>query len=303
LLNASSKQEGIAFSRKRASGWTVPEVVPIPGLNPGGFKGFFMASNYQSLLISMTTPDALGDEDLYVSVKQPNGKWSKPKNLGTSINTSGFEISPFLAADNKTLYFSSNGHQGYGGADVYISQRLYDSWDVWTKPVNLGQPINSPGFDAYFSIYDSVAYVSSNRAGGLCDIYKVSLDGGQTRTGGSRVAANQILTDTDIITLFGFIFDPLIEFEKASGELSAKDKELLWFIADKLSKRTDVGIGISHQSDSNSFRREKVQSIVEYLAELDFPADRFVSDWPTSQTPGMKSDNKKGVQLIFFKLK
>ena len=303
LLNASSKQEGIAFSRKLSSGWTVPEVVPIPGLVPGGFKGFFMSSNYQYLLISMSAPGNLGNEDLYVSTKQPNGKWSKPQNLGASINSSGFEISPFLANDNKTLYFSSDGQKGYGGADVYVSERLYDSWDVWTKPVNLGKPINSQGFDAYFSIYDSVAYLSSNREGGLCDIYKVNLSGSPTQRERASDRADQILTDSEILALFGFIFDPLIEFEKSSGELSAKDKELLWFIAEKLSKRVDVQIGLSHRSDTNSFRRRKIQVITEYLATLNFPMDRVDNDWLTSQAPVIKSDNKEGVQLIFFKLK
>ena len=81
--------------------------------------------------------------DIYVSLKTDKG-WSRPINLGPTINTKYVDRSPFLHHDMKTLYFSSDGHGGLGNLDVYVSMRLADScWDCWSEPVNLGKEINN----------------------------------------------------------------------------------------------------------------------------------------------------------------
>lgn len=81
--------------------------------------------------------------DIYVSLKTDKG-WSRPINLGPTINTMYVERSPYLHHDMKTLYFSSDGHGGLGNLDVFVSTRLADTcWDCWSEPVNLGKEINS----------------------------------------------------------------------------------------------------------------------------------------------------------------
>lgn len=81
--------------------------------------------------------------DIYVSLKTDKG-WSKPINLGPTINTMYVERSPFLHHDMKTLYFSSDGHGGLGNLDVFVSTRLADTcWDCWSEPINLGKEINT----------------------------------------------------------------------------------------------------------------------------------------------------------------
>ena len=294
LLNGYGRKNGIAFSRKLDGRWTKPEIVPIPGLSEYGFKGFFMSPDFKYLLISMNSSDSYGEEDLYVSVRQSNGKWASPINLGASINTVGFEISPFLSADGKTLFFASNGHGGFGESDIFRTQRLYDSWDVWSQPENLGGGINSPAFDAYFSFYDSVAFFSSNRDGGLSDIFKAVL---VAKRSGVNTIANQILSDSEIVANFGFIFDPLIEFESNGLTLSAKDRELLWFIADKLNKRSDVHIALYQPKLRNDKKR---QLIVDYLGALNFPTEKITIDLGDWKPDGKVIGDDK-VQLIFFK--
>ncbi|MBO7125752.1 MAG: OmpA family protein, partial [Bacteroidales bacterium] len=81
--------------------------------------------------------------DIYVSLKTDKG-WSKPINLGPTINTIYTDRSPYLHHDMKTLYFSSDGHGGLGNLDVFVSTRLADTcWDCWSEPINLGKEINS----------------------------------------------------------------------------------------------------------------------------------------------------------------
>jgi hypothetical protein len=89
-----------------------------------------------------------GGRDLYRVVKLPNGKWSKPWNLGPQINTAQDEDAPFLHVDGKSLYFSSKGHETMGEYDVFETKITSDG--KFTKPENLGYPINTVGDDIFF---------------------------------------------------------------------------------------------------------------------------------------------------------
>ncbi len=122
-------------------------------------------------------PKKEDDGDLYVCLKE-HVKWSAPRNLGKSINTPGEETSPFLSADGKTLYFSTNGRPGYGDQDIFVSQRQSEGWTDWSKPVNLGAGINSPYFDAYYTMPASGEYayfVSYDKGFGKADIFRIKL--------------------------------------------------------------------------------------------------------------------------------
>lgn len=139
---------------------------------------FSMSSDEQFLVMGLVRKETYGDKDLYVSFRTGENAYSKPVNLGPVINTAGNEGSPFLAADNKTLYFNSNGHPGYGDMDIFMTTRLDDTWTNWSEPVNLGPHINSPQFDGYISIPASGEYAyfsSAKNSMGLDDLFKIRL--------------------------------------------------------------------------------------------------------------------------------
>lgn len=163
-------EKGIAISRTKGSGWTTPEQIVVPGLDiEGDFYGFHISEDENVMFISYLGPGSVGEEDLYVSLKSESG-WSTPMNLGTTINTAGFEMSPFLSINQDTLFFSSNGHGGVGDADIFYSVKK-GSWTDWSKPVNIGPKINTSKFDAFFSYSGNQVYWASNRDGELSDIY------------------------------------------------------------------------------------------------------------------------------------
>ncbi|MCB0402183.1 MAG: PD40 domain-containing protein [Flavobacteriales bacterium] len=119
-----------------------------------------------------TKKDGKGGKDIYTSTLDDSGKWTPAVNLGDVINTEFDEDSPFITADGKTLYFSSKGHTGIGGYDIFKSELVNGSWST---PENVGLPINSPVDDIYY-IYDPEGqngYFSSNRNGGVggMDLY------------------------------------------------------------------------------------------------------------------------------------
>ncbi|MCE2711216.1 MAG: SprB repeat-containing protein [Cryomorphaceae bacterium] len=167
--------KGLAVSAADGADWGKPVEIVIPTLDiEGDFYGFHVNRSEDIILISYAGPNSVGLEDLYVSKKQ-GGTWSAPINMGNVLNTASFEISPFLNKTSDTLFFSSEGHGGMGGADIFYSVRLDDSWTNWSKPVNLGNKINSPKFDAYFSYTTNQIYWSSNRDGERSDIYMATV--------------------------------------------------------------------------------------------------------------------------------
>jgi outer membrane protein OmpA-like peptidoglycan-associated protein len=164
-------KKGISYAKKKGDSWGTPKEITIPGLDiEGDFYGFHVNRNGDVIIISYAGPETLGEEDLYISIKEGE-KWSKPMHLGAQVNSSGFEISPFLSENNDTLYFSTNGRGGEGDADIFYSIKTSDSWSEWSSPVNIGSQINSSKFDAYFTISDGFFYWSSNRDSERSDIY------------------------------------------------------------------------------------------------------------------------------------
>ena len=116
----------------------------------------------KTLFFASNRPGGFGGMDIYMSKKIKKGSWGKPENLGNVINTEFDDEGPFIDADGQTLYFSSKGHKGMGGFDIYKS--LYDDVNhKWSEPSNLGLPINSPDDDIYFVVpgEDEVAYYAT----------------------------------------------------------------------------------------------------------------------------------------------
>jgi outer membrane protein OmpA-like peptidoglycan-associated protein/tetratricopeptide (TPR) repeat protein len=127
--------------------------VTHPSLSPDGSLIYF----------SSDMPGGFGASDIWYCTWE-NDKWSAPINLGDQINTFGNEVFPFIMNDS-TLYFASNGLQGYGGLDIFLSEKKDG---IWQTPKNLKKPINS-SYDDFSLIMDSTnqhGYFSSNRPGG-----------------------------------------------------------------------------------------------------------------------------------------
>lgn len=177
--NYEKVKQDISISRKTGTGWSFPKALKINDFyNDNEFSCYHMNTEGNVILMAIERPDALGDMDIYVSFLQSNKVWTAPKNIGSTINTAATEGSIFLAADNKTIYFASNGHSGYGGYDMFMSRRLDDTWTNWSPPVNLGSKINSAGHDYYYTIPASGDYAyfsSTNNSYGKADLYRIPL--------------------------------------------------------------------------------------------------------------------------------
>lgn len=161
------------------STWSKPE--PIPGnINSSASEtSLSITKDGNRLYFASNRQGGAGGFDLYTATKDKNGKWSAAKNLGKGLNTQYDEESPFIAADGKTLYFSSRGHEGMGGYDIFKST-LDEKTQKWSKPENLGYPINTVDDDIYYVLAEDgiTAYYSSvkDNGEGEKDIFKIILD-------------------------------------------------------------------------------------------------------------------------------
>lgn len=180
--NAHGKDR-LYLSQRGAQGWGQPQEIKVRDYyNLSDFNSFHMGVDGRTILLAIERNDSYGFKDLHVSFLTPQGEWTAPMNLGPNVNSAGDEITPFLAADGKTLYFATNGRSGYGNSDIFVTRRLDDTWKRWTEPENLGPMVNSSDWDAYYTVPASgeFAYFSSYRSSlGEADIFRIPLEPGQ----------------------------------------------------------------------------------------------------------------------------
>jgi outer membrane protein OmpA-like peptidoglycan-associated protein len=153
-------EKGISIARRNGNVWGFPEKVNIQNYyNDNIYGEYCLSVSGKYLVMTVQRKDGYGSKDIHISMLQPDGSFSEPKNIGSVINTPDSEASPFLAADEKTLYFSTAGHPGFGKNDVFMTKRLDDTWMNWSVPENLGPDLNSPNWDAYYTFTTNGEYV------------------------------------------------------------------------------------------------------------------------------------------------
>ncbi|MFL5740675.1 MAG: OmpA family protein [Flavisolibacter sp.] len=173
---------GVSMSYWTRRGWSPPQALRIKNYEKydrGRQNGASMGNDGQTLLLYMSEDPGSTSNDIYVCFLQPDGTWSEPKSLGKKINLPKYnEMTPYLAADGETLYFSSDRPGGIGDNDIWMAKRLDKTWQKWSDPVNLGSPINTPDWDAFFTMDAGGEYaymVSSQNSFGLSDIVRIKL--------------------------------------------------------------------------------------------------------------------------------
>ena len=154
-------KKGISFTEKTDEGWSFPKEVPVENYYNLSPYGEFTLSNSGNVIIAaMQRDDAIGNKDIYVIQKVNDSLWAEPQHLGRTLNTVDSEMSPFLASDDRTLYFATAGFPGYGSKDIFMTKRIGEGWLEWSEPVNLGSQLNTPQWNAYYSVpADGSAYI------------------------------------------------------------------------------------------------------------------------------------------------
>jgi len=191
--------------------WTAPKALEIKYFqNKSANNGNALSDDGKILILSMESFKTIGAEDLYVSFWQESeNAWSEPKNMGANINTPLQELTPFLAADNKTLFFSTNGRGGRGSRDIFVSQRLDESWSNWSIPKNLGASVNTEGAEMGYRYYPELelaVYTSTKNSDGYGDIQFIQVIAEDLNI----LLEEEIVVPTEV--------EPAVEEEEIAGE-------------------------------------------------------------------------------------
>ena len=168
----------IYFSEKNNGIWSEPKNLGQTVNSSAWDSQPSISSDGKTLYFSSTRKGGFGSSDIWKTMLSPSGNWRKPINLGNLINTKKTEMAPFIHADNLSLFFSSKGHRGIGGSDLFLSK--FDNKNhKWSQPKNLGFPINTTAdeINIFVDASGQKAYLSSDKAYGMGkqDIYSFDL--------------------------------------------------------------------------------------------------------------------------------
>ena len=153
------------------------EEVEIPYFkNEAPIQSGCLSKDGRYMILSLESNNTYGVEDLYIVKKKIDGTWDRAQNLGYQLNTEFQEVTPFLAEDNRTLFFATNGRGGQGSFDLFYTVRQDESWRNWSEPVNLGLQINTLGAETSFGYLDGTEwayYVSAQDSDSYGDIMRI----------------------------------------------------------------------------------------------------------------------------------
>ncbi len=257
----------MCFSQRGPYGWTEPR--PLPSyLQLGNWQADAQISADGSVLLFAANYPAEGEEraslNIFVSERDKQGRWGKPYSIGSVINTSGMERSPFLHPDMKTLYFSSDKEGTIGDLDVWVTRRLSDTcWTCWSEPENLGAQINTTGRDCWYKIStDGKTAYYAQKNGRRHDIYSITLPEDKRPEPITVLAANEAVAINNLL------------FETASDVIMPSSlpelKRIATFIATygykvRLAGHTDnVGQPEANKSLSQARAEAVKRQLVEY---------------------------------------
>ena len=158
--NAKYSQVYLFSATKNGDSWGTPSSLPF---NDKSFSNSnpSLSRDGKTLYFSSNRSGSVGGTDIWKVAVNADGTYGEPQNLGNKVNTEGNESFPFIADDNKTLYFASSGKQGFGGLDVYQIDLTNG------EATNLGKPVNTEKDDFAFTFNESkkIGFLSTNRSG------------------------------------------------------------------------------------------------------------------------------------------
>jgi OmpA-OmpF porin, OOP family len=225
------KHKGFSFCTKSKDGWSnfVGQNVPqYKEMNQGKKVSSSMSNDGKYIFMSFSEVKDGEIQSIYYSKHIKNNNWTKPKLLSKQFTHEKYSfIYPFLASDGVSLYFSTDKPGGKGSFDIWLSKRLDDSYEKWSEPVNLAAPINTPNWDAAFTLdaTGEYAYMSSSyKSLGKSDIVRIKM--------------NEEEKPQPVVIIYGNVYNA-----KTKEPISA---ELLY---ETLPDNTNVGNAISNPND------------------------------------------------------
>ena len=303
--------KGFSISEKQPDGgWSFPEPLEIEDYyNDTSIAMMAISGDETRMILAVQRKDSKGQHDLYLSRSLGGLKWSKPEPI-VELNTPMDEIAPFLAFDDHTLYFSTNGRGGFGGYDIFICRRLDSTWMHWSEPRNLGEPVNTASFDAYFTLgakadtaYFSSSHETSSRGYGKSDIWKLGLKpemmpGFNLPKGGFSPDLTAKDVEGSLLRLDNVLFDV------GKSTIKPQSKESLLNVASVMKKLPTIRIEVQGHTDADGnpdrnmqLSQARAESVCKFLEEQGIATNRLTAHGYGQTRPIAPNDTQAGKAL------
>ena len=305
-------EKGFSVSIKQPDGsWGFPEPLDIDDYyNDTSIAMMTISSDEKIMILSVQRKDSKGQHDFYLSHNLGGLHWSKPEHIA-QLSTPLDEISPFIAYDDHTLYFSSNGRGGYGGYDIFVTRRLDSTWMHWSTPTNMGPPISTPSFDAYFTMgargdtaYFSSADESTEQGYGKSDIWKLGLRAEQ-RPGFNMPNGEAFNPNLSAKDLQGSLFrlDNVL-FDVGKSSISSESRAALKKVAAVMKRLPELRIEVQGHTDSQGdpqrnliLSQSRAESVCHFLSEMGINPNRLTARGYGMTRPIAPNDTPQGRAL------
>lgn len=197
-------KSGYSYTVLTEEGWSDPKAMNIKKyakMAKGMYVGMCVAPSGNVMILSFSEKKNHDRSELYISKRINDKTWTKPEKIKGTLDG---DFAPFIASDNKTMYFSSYARGGYGNADIFVMKRLDDTWLNWSAPENLGANINTPEWDAYFKVSPTgrYAFMVSSKDGNS-DVYRLPL----FSTDKTKEVISQAVKPDPVIIVEGIVKD------------------------------------------------------------------------------------------------
>lgn len=286
----------MCFSQKGPHGWTEPRPLPTT-LQLGNWQADAMiVADGSALLFAANYPVENEEKpslNIFVSLRDAEGRWGKPFSIGPAINTPGMERSPFLHPDMKTLYFSSDKSGTFGELDVWVTRRLSDTcWTCWSEPENLGETINTTGRDCWYKIStDGKTAYYARKIGRRHDIYSITLPEDK------RPETITVLKQNESVAIRNLLFET--GSDKIMPQSLPELKRIATFIAlygykVRLAGHTD---NIGSAEDNKILSQARAESVRRQLIEYGCSPDHIKAFGYGDLKPVAPNDTEQGRQL------
>ena len=283
----------VAF--KNGETWTSPQNMGAP-INTAQWESMpSLSSDGRTLYFIRGDRTKPNSGDIYVSHLQDNNRWGTPQKLPDNVNSQGKEHSVFIHHNGHTLYFSSNGHAGMGGFDIFVTEKINDS--LWSNPQNLGYPINTHNDENSILVSGDgkYAYFAANSENGYgkMDIYRFEMPQ-QLRPEPITVPFETIKEGTSFI-MRNIFFD----FDKS--DLQPESHAELVKLLDFLRKNPTVSIEIEGHTDNQGddthnlkLSEERAQAVMNYLIDNGISSKRLSGKGYGATRPIQPNDTEEG---------
>jgi tetratricopeptide (TPR) repeat protein len=290
--NSTGDVGDIYLSKLEGTKWTEPERLQ-GDINTTAWEGSASFSPDEHMIyFSSERPGGFGGRDIYSATLQADGTWGNVKNLGAKINTEYNDDSPVIHPDGITLYFNSEGHNNMGGNDIFVAVLKDDS--IWSDPVNLGYPVNTPDDDLFFfpAGDGNRGYYSSGKQGGFGqqDIYRVE---GLGRKSKMVMVKGTVTMDDKAIEATLTVFNEKKGTENVYHCNSVTGKYLVNLPPENSFKLRFKTAGFEDQV--KTLNTAKVDSFLESTIDIQFNTDAFKAKLKRIQDSlALRKDTAKG---------